>query len=60
MHIRGDHTELVVGGRLDVHSAADARMVLHSAVDTGPGSTACQRAHTSSACSGNGHTTPTG
>jgi anti-anti-sigma factor len=37
MHIRGDHTELVVGGRLDVHSAADARTVLHSAVDNGHG-----------------------
>ncbi|MET8974306.1 STAS domain-containing protein [Streptomyces sp. NPDC004539] len=37
MHIRGDHTEVVVGGRLDVHSAADARTVLHSAVDAGAG-----------------------
>lgn len=37
MHIRGDHAELVVGGRLDVHSAADARTVLHSAVDDGVG-----------------------
>lgn len=37
MHIRGDHAELVVGGRLDVRSAADARTVLHSAVDDGAG-----------------------
>nr|WP_241265521.1 STAS domain-containing protein [Streptomyces boncukensis] len=37
MHIRGDHAELVVGGRLDVRSAADARTVLHSAVDSGDG-----------------------
>ncbi|QNP70163.1 STAS domain-containing protein [Streptomyces roseirectus] len=37
MHIRGDHTEVVVGGRLDVHSAADARTVLHAAVDDGVG-----------------------
>lgn len=37
MHIRGDHAELVVGGRLDVRSAADARTVLHSAVDDGDG-----------------------
>lgn len=37
MHIRGDHAELVVGGRLDVRSAADARTVLHSAVDSGAG-----------------------
>lgn len=37
MHIRGDHVELVVGGRLDVRSAADARTVLHSAVDDGVG-----------------------
>lgn len=37
MHIRGDHSELVVGGRLDVRSAADARTVLHSAVDDGAG-----------------------
>lgn len=37
MHIRGDHAELVVGGRLDVRSAADARTVLHSAVDDGVG-----------------------
>ncbi|POX56619.1 anti-anti-sigma factor [Streptomyces sp. Ru71] len=37
MHIRGDHAELVVGGRLDVRSAADARTALHSAVDDGVG-----------------------
>jgi anti-anti-sigma factor len=37
MYIRGDHAELVVGGRLDVRSAADARTVLHSAVDDGAG-----------------------
>ncbi|GGT35972.1 STAS domain-containing protein [Streptomyces chromofuscus] len=37
MHIRGDHAEVVVGGRLDVRSAADARTVLHSAVDDGDG-----------------------
>lgn len=37
MHIRGDHAELAVGGRLDVHSAADARSVLHNAVDSGDG-----------------------
>lgn len=37
MFIRGDHVELVVGGRLDVRSAADARTVLHSAVDDGVG-----------------------
>jgi anti-anti-sigma factor len=37
MYIRGDHAELVIAGRLDVHSAADARTVLHSAVDDGVG-----------------------
>lgn len=37
MHIRGDHAVLAVGGRLDVRSAADARTVLHTAVDTGRG-----------------------
>ena len=37
MHIKGDHAGLVVGGRLDVHSAADARTVLHTAVDDGVG-----------------------
>lgn len=37
MYIKGDHAELVVGGRLDVRSAADARTVLHTAVDTGVG-----------------------
>ncbi|MQY12030.1 hypothetical protein SRB5_21590 [Streptomyces sp. RB5] len=35
MYIRGDHVELAVGGRLDVRSAADARTVLHDAVDSG-------------------------
>lgn len=37
MHIKGDHAELVVGGRLDVRSAADARTALHTAVDSGGG-----------------------
>lgn len=37
MYIRGDHAELVVEGRLDVRSAADARTVLHTAVDDGAG-----------------------
>ncbi|UCM90536.1 STAS domain-containing protein [Streptomyces marincola] len=37
MQIEGDHAELVVGGRLDVRSAADARMALHRAVDAGQG-----------------------
>ncbi|MCQ4080422.1 STAS domain-containing protein [Streptomyces sp. RB6PN25] len=37
MRIKGDHAELAVGGRLDVRSAADARTVLHSAVDSGRG-----------------------
>jgi anti-anti-sigma factor len=37
MHIRGDHAQLSVGGRLDVRSAADARTALHSAVDSGRG-----------------------
>jgi anti-anti-sigma factor len=37
MHIKGDHAELAVGGRLDVRSAADARTVLHAAVDSGCG-----------------------
>ncbi|GAB2601036.1 STAS domain-containing protein [Streptomyces capparidis] len=37
MHIRGDHAELTVGGRLDVRSAADARTILHAAVDEGTG-----------------------
>ncbi|WP_165986126.1 STAS domain-containing protein [Streptomyces sp. YIM 98790] len=37
MHIRGDHAELVVGGRLDVRNAADVRMALHSALDAGQG-----------------------
>lgn len=37
MHIEGDHEKMVVGGRLDVRSAADARSVLHRAVDSGQG-----------------------
>ncbi|MEV5320761.1 STAS domain-containing protein [Streptomyces sp. NPDC052687] len=37
MHIRGDHAEVVVEGRLDVRTAADARAALHSAVDGGAG-----------------------
>ena len=37
MRIKGDQAELAVGGRLDVRSAADARTVLHSAVDSGRG-----------------------
>ncbi|MDT0319739.1 STAS domain-containing protein [Streptomyces millisiae] len=37
MHIRGDHARLVVAGRLDVRSAADARTALHRAVDAGDG-----------------------
>ncbi|AKG45554.1 STAS domain-containing protein [Streptomyces sp. JH002] len=37
MHIKGDHAELVVEGRLDVRSAADARTALHDAVDSGQG-----------------------
>lgn len=37
MHIRGDHAVLTVGGRLDVRSAADARTILHTAVDAGDG-----------------------
>lgn len=37
MHIKGDHAELVVGGRLDVRSAADARTSLHDALDGGQG-----------------------
>ncbi|MBL1065353.1 STAS domain-containing protein [Streptomyces sp. 7-21] len=38
MHITGDHAELVVvGGCLDVRSAADVRAVLHEAVDAGEG-----------------------
>ncbi|SFD50236.1 STAS domain-containing protein [Streptomyces aidingensis] len=37
MHIKGDHAELVVGGRLDVRNAADARMALHNALDAGQG-----------------------
>lgn len=37
MCIKGDHAELSVRGRLDVHCAPDARTVLHSAVDSGRG-----------------------
>ncbi|MER0246913.1 STAS domain-containing protein [Streptomyces sp. 796.1] len=37
MHIKGDHAELVVGGRLDIRSAADARTAFHTAVDGGGG-----------------------
>jgi anti-anti-sigma factor len=37
MYIRGDDALLVVGGRLDVRSAADARTVLHGALDEGHG-----------------------
>lgn len=37
MHITGDHTEVVVGGRLDVRSAVDARTALHHALDAGQG-----------------------
>ncbi|MGK5530327.1 STAS domain-containing protein [Streptomyces sp. URMC 129] len=37
MHITGDHARLVVGGRLDVRSAADAKSALHRAVDSGQG-----------------------
>lgn len=37
MHIQGDQTVLAVGGRLDIRSAADARAVLHTAVDEGNG-----------------------
>ena len=37
MRIRGDHDELAIEGRLDVRTAADARSVLHRAVDHGRG-----------------------
>ena len=37
MRIRGDHDELAIEGRLDVRTAADARSVLHQAVDQGCG-----------------------
>ncbi|HET6635189.1 MAG TPA: STAS domain-containing protein [Streptomyces sp.] len=37
MHIRGDHDEVAVGGRLDVRTAADARAALHDALDSGRG-----------------------
>ncbi|QMU79142.1 STAS domain-containing protein [Streptacidiphilus sp. PB12-B1b] len=37
MRIRGDHDELAIEGRLDVRTAADARSVLHRAVDHGHG-----------------------
>lgn len=36
-YIKGDHAALTVGGRLDVRSAADARVALHRAVDEGRG-----------------------
>ncbi|GAA2654129.1 hypothetical protein GCM10010400_07680 [Streptomyces aculeolatus] len=36
-YIKGDCAELTVGGRLDVRSAADARVALHRAVDEGHG-----------------------
>jgi anti-anti-sigma factor len=37
LRIRGDHDELAIEGRLDVRTAADARSVLHRAVDHGHG-----------------------
>ena len=37
MRIRGDQTLLTIEGRLDVRTAADARSVLHQAVDYGHG-----------------------
>lgn len=37
MRIRGDHAQLAIEGCLDVRSAADARSVLHRAVDGGAG-----------------------
>jgi len=37
VRIRGDHDELAIEGRLDVRTAADARSVLHRAVDHGRG-----------------------
>ncbi|MEV6210649.1 STAS domain-containing protein [Kitasatospora sp. NPDC051914] len=37
MRITGDHSGLAIEGRLDVRSAADARAVLHAAVDGGKG-----------------------
>jgi anti-anti-sigma factor len=37
MRIRGDHAHLAIDGCLDVRSAADARSMLHRAVDTGEG-----------------------
>jgi anti-anti-sigma factor len=37
MRITGDNAELAVEGRLDVRTAADARAVLHEAVDGGGG-----------------------
>ncbi|GAA2120973.1 STAS domain-containing protein [Kitasatospora saccharophila] len=37
MRITGDHAELAIEGRLDVRSAADARALLHAAVDGGEG-----------------------
>jgi anti-anti-sigma factor len=37
VRITGDHSGLAIEGRLDVRSAADARAVLHAAVDGGKG-----------------------
>ncbi|MFJ5233660.1 STAS domain-containing protein [Kitasatospora sp. NPDC088391] len=37
MRITGDHTGMAIEGRLDVRSAADARALLHAAVDGGEG-----------------------
>ncbi|MGK4583009.1 STAS domain-containing protein [Kitasatospora sp. HPMI-4] len=37
MRITGDHGRLAIEGRLDVRSAADARVRLHQAVDGGQG-----------------------
>ncbi|GAA5010650.1 STAS domain-containing protein [Kitasatospora paranensis] len=37
MRITGDQTGLAIEGRLDVRSAADARALLHAAVDGGQG-----------------------
>ncbi|NUU20478.1 MAG: STAS domain-containing protein [Streptomycetaceae bacterium] len=37
MHVWGDDRELHLSGTLDVHSAADVRAQVHSAVDHGEG-----------------------
>lgn len=37
MHIRGDHAELIIGGRLDVRNVAEARNVLNAAIEGGDG-----------------------